>query len=127
MVLRPPGPRQPLKLRRALITIVVGVLLCVVAGAGVARLKFDSSYRVYFDATDPLLVEFDAVRNAFDPSDALLILVVADPGQSVLSANGLTIVRDLTAKAWLLPRVRRVDSPTNFQQVSATEFRVGFR
>ena len=108
-----------IQLRVALFKAAIGVLLCLIASAGIAYLQFDSSYRVYFDANDPLLVDFDAVRNAFDPSDSLLILVVADPDQSTFSARGLTAVRALTAKAWQLPRVRRVDSLTNYQHLSA--------
>ena len=117
-IVRAPANTVAVKLRAAFVTTILGVLLCVIAGVGVAHLRFDSSYRVYFDADDPLLTAFDTVRNTFDPSDALLILVVADPGRSVLSAEGLAKVRDLTAKAWMLPKVRRVDSLTNYQQIS---------
>ena len=117
-IVRAPANTVAVKLRAALVTTILGVLLCVIAGVGVAHLRFDSSYRVYFDADDPLLTAFDTVRNTFDPSDALLILVVADPGRSVLSAEGLAKVRDLTSKAWMLPKVRRVDSLTNYQQIS---------
>ena len=97
---------------------VVGVLCTLLLGVGALQLRFDASYRTYFDADDPMLVAFDAVSHRFDPNDALLILVAAQPGRSIYSPDGLRLVRELTSGAERLPQGLHVDSLTNFPRMT---------
>ena len=104
---------------RSLAIVLVGLLGVLALGLGMTALRFDASYRTYFDADDPMLVAFDSVSDRFDPSDSLLLLVVARPGESVYSPGGLELVRRLTDAAAGLPRVGRVDSLANHPHIEA--------
>lgn len=104
---------------RSIVIVLLGLLGVLALGAGMAQLRFDASYRTYFDADDPMLAAFDGVNDRFDPSDSLLVLVSARPGQSIYSPAGLALVRRLTEQAASLPQVRRVDSLTNYPHIEA--------
>ncbi len=98
---------------------VAGVLCVLLLGLGATQLRFNASYRAYFDADDPMLLAYDQLERRFDSRDALLLLVAARPNESVFSPAGLTLIRDLTAAAADLPGASHVDSLTNSPYIEA--------
>ncbi len=116
---------QSLALRYALWVVshpwrVVILWLCVIAAAasGLRTLTINNNYRQFFSADNPELLEFNALENTFVKNDTLNF-VVAPENARVFSRETLTLVADLTARAWQIPYVSRVDSLTNFQHTEA--------
>jgi len=100
--------------RRRRRVLAVGLLICAVAIAGVARLGFDIDYRVYFSPDNPELRAFEALQNRYTKQDNILFVIAPDDGDA-LSPRMLDLVERMTEAAWQIPYVRRVDSVTNFQ------------
>ena len=92
------------------------VLLAFVA-IGCKDLYLESSYRIFFDQSDPFLEAFDQIEDTYSREDNL-IFVVAPDNQQVFSQQTLALVLALTERSWLLPYSHRVDSITNYQHTS---------
>ena len=88
---------------------------------GVSRLEFASDYRVYFDADDPELINYQEIESAYSKGDNALFVVTRDDGGSIYAPDSLSLVGRLTEEAWRLPSSVRVDSLTNFQHSYALE------
>ncbi len=111
--------RPGFSVHRPIAIVLIGLLGVLALGLGMTQLRFDASYRTYFDADDPMLAAFDGVSDRFDPSDSLLLLIAARPGENLYSPAGLELLRRLTESAAQLPRVQRVDSLTNHPHITA--------
>lgn len=97
---------------------LLSVVLLVLSALGLPRLRFQNDYRMFFSADNPELQAFDDLQAKFARSDNVLIVVSARTGD-LFSAPRLAALETLTNRAWSLPRVRRVDSPANFQHSEA--------
>ncbi|MEM7468140.1 MAG: MMPL family transporter [Pseudomonadota bacterium] len=94
--------------------VIVSLLLVVLAASGARHLTITSSYRVYFGPTDPHRVAFELLENTYTKDDTIMFVIVPPDGH-VFSAQSLSIVEELTERAWQIPYSNRVDSITNFQ------------
>lgn len=94
--------------------LVTSLLLIGIASLGLRHLSFASDYKVFFSADDPQLVAYETVQNIYTDTQNALIVIAPKNGQ-VFTPALLTTLSDLTADAWKLPYVIRVDSITNFQ------------
>lgn len=96
------------------------VLACVVLTLGVTLFAkdapFTSDFRVYFSKDNPQMMAFEALEADFNKQDNLLLLV--DTEAPVFTESNLRLLRDIVAKSWQLPYVRRVDSVVNFPRSS---------
>lgn len=100
--------------------LIGSLLLAMIAGFGATKLGFDNSYRVFFGPDNPQLLAFEELENTYSKNDN--VLFVLDPNEGdAFSQEHLTMVADLTDRAWKLPYARRVDSPTNYQHSYAEE------
>lgn len=90
--------------------------LALIGGLSVGAkfLWFESSYRIFFAADNPYLIAHDAIEAEYTKADNVAFIVAPDDGE-VFTAKTLTAIRELTARAWEMPRSIRVDSITNFQ------------
>ena len=102
--------------RRAV--LLVCLALVALAATGLLHLRFTNSYRVFFAPDNPELLAFEAVENTYTKNDNVMF-VVTPPHEEVFTREGLTLVGELTERAWQLPYSNRVDSVTNFQYTSA--------
>ena len=109
--------RSAPSIRAAGVLLSVGIALALAAGA--AYLRFDPGYATFFDADDPQLQAFESVRADFAASDSLLLLL--RPAAPLFSAAGMDELQQLTADAWQLPGVTRVDSLANWQVALARD------
>lgn len=94
------------------------LIFAVIAGAG--GLSFTPDFRSYFSDDNPQLESFEALEDAFNKRDSLVILVESKNG-SVYQEAQLNLIRELTTLAWQTPYSRRVDSLANHQRISATD------
>ena len=101
------------------LVLLACVLLTVIAGAGMFRLRLASNYEIYFDRSNPRLKALDALHNVFSRNDNILFVLVP-ASHRVFSPGTLAAVIDLTRAAWQLPFAARVDSISNFQHITST-------
>ncbi|WP_374090560.1 amino acid adenylation domain-containing protein [Methylomicrobium lacus] len=101
-------------LRRRYLVIVMVLLLVSLAAAGISRLHFENDYRMFFSKDNPELIAFDDLQNTYTQNDNILIVLAPKDG-AVFTGDNLSLVENVTAKAWKIPYSTRVDSLTNFQ------------
>jgi len=98
--------------------LLLAIALLAGVAPGVTRLGFDQDYRVFFSKEFPPLEALNDLQATYNKNDNLLI-VLAPPDGRVFSGPSLTIVRELTERAWQLPYSVRVESITNYQHTAA--------
>jgi predicted RND superfamily exporter protein len=98
--------------------IALSVVVAVLAGAGVTRLAFDNDYRIFFSDENPQLVAFEELQRKYTKIDNILFTVGGRDSAS-LTPEILSGIEKLTAEAWTLPYVLRVDALTNYQHTTA--------
>ena len=99
--------------------VILGTLAWVaIASAGIARLDFSASYRIFFDADNPQLLALEALENTYGKNENVVFLIVPDDGNAT-SETALSAAVWLTEAAWQTPYSRRVDSLANFQHTTA--------
>ena len=94
--------------------IAVALLVVAICAAGVLKLTFTNSYRVFFAPDNPELLAFDATEQAFSRNDNVMF-VVSPAEDDVFTQATLTALKTLAERAWQLPYATRVDALTNFQ------------
>ena len=100
------------------------ILVCLAGVAaltyGAGKLRFDTSYRVFFSDDNPELLAFENVENTYVKDDNVVV-IVAPRGGDVFTRETLAAVEELTAALWQVPYSNRVDSITNFQYTEAED------
>ncbi len=94
----------------ALIAITAGL------GAGIARFRFDNSYRMWFVDDDPALVAYDEFLELFGSDETVIVAVETDGDP--LSADTLQVVRSLSDRLLELDEVERVWSLTHAEAMT---------
>ncbi len=107
-------------IRNRLLIVVVCLAVVAALGYGGAKLRFDTSYRVFFSDDNPELLAFENIENTYVKDDSV-VMVVAPRDGNVFTRDTLTAIEELTAAAWQVPYSNRVDSITNFQYTEAQE------
>ena len=102
-------------------TFMVLTMLLLGLAAGAGQLQLTTDFRTYFSSDNPQLAAFEKLEADFNKQDTLVFLLQIDNAQGMFSAAVLEQINTLTEKSWSLPYVRRVDSLTNFQRLSASE------
>lgn len=100
--------------------LAVSVFVAILAGAGGLRLAFDNDYRIFFSDENPQLVAFEKLQRKYTKIDNILFTVGARGG-GPLTPEILAGVEKLTAEAWTLPYVLRVDALTNYQHTTVSD------
>ena len=100
--------------------IFFSLVFVMLAASGGRLLNFTTSYRVFFSEDNPQLLAFEALENTYVRNDNVLIVFEPKDG-NVFSKEVLSLVEDITEKAWQIPYSNRVDSITNFQYTEAKE------
>ena len=104
---------------RPWLTILVSLLLLGGLGFGMSKLHFDFGYRVWFEETNPKLIQFDAFERKFGSDDVALIAVHSPGG--LFDQGTSNLLTDLTEELWTSKDVIRVDSLTNYNWVHSEE------
>lgn len=105
-------------LRFRFFTLLLSLLLVGLAAYGAKYLQFDPDLRSLYDPDHPIMLELGDVESEFTKRDSALIVVSVEQGD-VFRPDVLALIQQLTAAAWEIPYVSRVDSITNFQYTEA--------
>jgi len=100
--------------------LAIALATTVLTGSGLRKLAFDNNYRIFFSDENPQLQAFDELQRKYTKIDNVLFAVGARDGQ-VFTAEIMDGIEKLTAEAWTLPYVLRVDAVTNYQHTIATD------
>ena len=98
--------------------VLLSVGLMISAGYGVSQLQLASNYRVFFSEDNPELLAFDEFEASFSKNDNFLFVLVPSDGRAD-TAEVMSVVEEMTERAWQIPFASRVDSLTNFQHTYA--------
>ena len=132
---------------RRRVPLLIGLLgFAILAGSGMLRLRFDTSFRVWQRPDSPELAAFDALTARFGSDDTILVAFreealsgaiapaggftppitgqdasgASASGRGVLDNAALEVVARLTEALWKVPSVKRVDSLSNFSITKAS-------
>lgn len=107
-------------LRNRWLIIFLTLIVVIGAASGGRLISFTTNYRVFFSSDNPQLLAFEALEKTYVQNDNVLFVLAPENG-NVFSREMLSVVEDLTEKAWQIPYSNRVDSITNFQHTEAEE------
>ena len=99
--------------------IFISMAILVAASVGIGHLSFKSDLRIYFSDENPQVKMLDHMEQTYTKTDSVLFILA--PKNGVFNREVLSVVEELTKKAWLIPFSSRVDSLTNFKHSSAIE------
>ncbi len=103
---------------RPKLTLWVCIGLFMLSSVGLVWARFSTDYQIFFSHEDPGLTAFQHLERDFTKTDNVLFVVKAREG-TVFQPDALHALQSLTTAGWRLPYASRVDSLTNFQQVTA--------
>ncbi len=89
--------------------LALAVVLLTPLGVGLSKIEKDPSVDAFVPSDHPAAVARDRARDWFGLEDPMIIGLVAEPGQSVFTVEGLTALRDLHQGIAALPDVRSGD------------------
>lgn len=99
--------------------IIIGsVVFSAVCASGAVFLQFNPDTRSFFGPTNPDRVALDHMEAKYAEVSNVLIILTPKDG-NVFSPAFLSLVADITKKAWKVPYTFRVDSVSNFQELHA--------
>ncbi|MGH1468584.1 MAG: efflux RND transporter permease subunit [Bdellovibrionales bacterium] len=98
-------------------TILFSLVLLFALSAGVSKLYANFGYRVWFQETNPNLIEFDAFERKFGSDEVALVAVHSPDG--IFDSESINLIKDLTDDLWQSKDAIRVDSITNYNWVHA--------
>jgi len=92
----------------------------LILSIGVKDLRVSAETRVLAGPHNPVRLELERFEQRFAQNNNLLfVLTLSD--ESVFSAEGLSVVDEITQRAWELPYASRVDSITNFPLIQSED------
>jgi predicted RND superfamily exporter protein len=99
--------------------ILIGaVLFTAFTGYGIQFLTFNPDTRAYFGPENPERIALDRVEAKYSQI-VNVIVVLAPKDKNVFSPQFLTLLGDVTNRAWKAPYSYRVESLANFQELKA--------
>jgi len=93
--------------------MLLSLLLTVLVGAGIAQLRVDSGIDIFFNKNDPNLLAEQQLIATYGREDNILFVLDAGDSQ-IFDRRHLSTIEAITARAWLMPNAKRVDSITNY-------------
>jgi predicted RND superfamily exporter protein len=104
--------------QRPWLVLSLSLILVALLSVGSAKLSFRSDDRIFFGDENPELAALEGFESKYGREDNILFIVTAKDGD-LFTPERLAAINALTDRAWRMPDVKRVDSLTNFQRVSA--------
>ena len=102
------------------LVVIASIGVVMAAAYGGQFLGFSNDYRMFFGEDNPQLLAFEKMQATFNKNDNILFVVTPKSGK-VFSRDTLTVIKDITERAWQVPFSTRVDSITNHQHTAAEE------
>jgi len=92
-------------------TALIAVFACV---AGAKKLVFEGDVRFMFSADDAQRMALEKVESVYGSTDTGVV-VLEFQSDTLYNKEHLTLLRQVTDRAWGIPSVTRVDSAANYQ------------
>ncbi len=102
------------------LVILATLLFTFLVASGAQYLQFSNNYRDFFSEANPELRAFEDLQSTYTKNDNIFFAIVPPDGD-VVSNETLSLVEELTERAWQIPYSIRVDSLSNFQHTEAEE------
>ncbi|NVJ71541.1 MAG: MMPL family transporter [Alphaproteobacteria bacterium] len=102
------------------LVILATLLVTILGTSGAQYLKMSNNYRDFFSESNPELQAFEEFQDTYTKNDNFFFTIVPKDGD-VFTSQTLSLVEELTEKAWQIPFSLRVDSVSNFQHTWADE------
>lgn len=101
--------------------ILLLTLLAVLATMpGLKLIKFNNDYRIYFSPLNPDLMAWEKLLDTYSRSDGMSVVIGAKDGkEKIFSPEVMPKIVEITHDLWLMPYVTRVDSVSNFQEITS--------
>jgi predicted RND superfamily exporter protein len=93
--------------------LLLTLLVVTAAAAGIPRLSFNSDLRIYFSPDNPQILSLDRMEATYTKVDNVLFALATEDG--IFNQRVLSLIQELTEKAWMIPFSTRVDSITNYK------------
>ena len=99
-------------------SVVAGaIVMCLIAASGARFLAMNPDARVFFSEDNPHLLALEQLENTYTKVENLLFVLVPKDGE-VFTPNTLEGIEWLTEESWQTPYSTRVDSISNYQNLS---------
>ncbi len=102
--------------RKWVIFGIMGVVLAA-SGAGLSKLHFDTTFRVWQPPDAPQLLTFDEMMLKFGNDDTIMLAFKDEKG--LLNNRALSHIQRMTEEFWRVNAVKRMDTLTNFSVTRA--------
>ncbi len=103
------------------LSLFIGLLLVAVLSSGMAKLRLETDYKIFFKDSSPEVERFNEFQNNYGREDTLFVSLSAEGKQSIVTADNLLAISDFTLAARSIPHVRKVVSIANFPLVEASD------
>lgn len=107
-----------LLLRWRFLTSFILVAIAVWLSTAMGTFTFNTDFRMFFDADDPLLVSYESMEKEFTQSYTQVFILETKTGD-LFTAERLAAIQSLSDDTWRIPFVTRVISIANHQHTSA--------
>jgi len=98
--------------------IIISLLILAGLAQGLSKINFNPDINVFFPENDPLTTSHLSIEDTYSSMDNAVIGIGVKEG-TVFTNEILSLIEDLTEKAWKTPHSLRVDSLSNYSYVSA--------
>jgi len=100
--------------------LLLSMIVILTVASGGRFLQFSNDYREFFSADNPELLAFEELQDTFNKADNVMFVLAPADG-NVFTNKTLSIVEELTERAWQIPFSSRVDSLSNYQHTVAEQ------
>jgi len=98
--------------------IIISLLILAGLSQGLSKINFNPDINVFFPENDTLTTSHLSIEDTYSSMDNAVIGIGVKEG-TVFTNEVLSLIEDLTQKAWKTPHSLRVDSLSNYSYVSA--------
>ena len=100
------------------ICIIISILIVIGLTQGLSKISFNPDINAFFPENDPITTSHLKIEDTYSSMDNAVIGIGVKEG-TIFTNEILTLIEDLTEKAWKTPHSLRVDSLSNYSYVSA--------
>src|SRR6266545_4504454 len=97
--------------------LLLGLVAFAVIVPGIKRVYSDVTYRIWFSADDPYIVQYDQFERRFGNDTAISLIIHSPSG--LFDRDSAALLVELTKRMEKVREVIRVDSPANYSWVHA--------
>ena len=98
--------------------IIISILILVGLAQGLSKINFNPDINAFFPENDTLTTSHLSIEDTYSSMDNAVIGIGVKEG-TVFTNEVLSLIEDLTERAWKTPHSLRVDSLSNYSYVSA--------